>query len=119
GYVAHTGSLTSPATDPLTFAVGASDSMGTSTVLDDTVAAFSSTGSSARSVDVVAPGAHLQGLRVPSSYIDATYPGGRIDDRYFRGSGTTQATALVSGAAARGTRRHPNRDPAMPTDLPP
>src|SRR6476659_4184634 len=85
GYVAHTGSLTSPATDPLTLAVGASDSQGTSTQLDDTVASFSSTGSAARSVDLVAPGAHLQGLRVPNSYIDATYPGGRIDDRYFRG----------------------------------
>src|SRR5258705_1790775 len=53
GYVAHTGSLTSPATDPLVLAVGASDSMGTSTLLDDSVAGFSSAGSSARYVDVV------------------------------------------------------------------
>ena len=111
GYVAHTGSLTSPATDPLTFAVGASDSMGTSSLLDDTVASFSSTGSSARYVDVVAPGSHLQGLRVPNSYIDATYPGGRIDDRYFRGSGTSEAAAFMSGAAALALQRYPSMDP--------
>jgi serine protease AprX len=111
GYVAHTGSLTSPATDPLTFAVGASDSMGTSTILDDTVASFSSTGSPARSVDIVAPGAHLQGLRVPNSFIDATYPGGRIDDRYFRGSGTSEAAAFMSGAAALAIQRYPTIDP--------
>jgi serine protease AprX len=111
GYVAHTGSLTNPATDPLTFAVGASDSMGTSTLLDDTVASFSSTGSSARSVDVVATGAHLQGLRVPNSWIDANYPGGRIDDRYFRGSGTSEAAAFVSGAAALALQRYPSMDP--------
>jgi serine protease AprX len=85
--------------------------MGTSTLADDTVASFSSTGSSARSVDVVAPGAHLQGLRVPNSWIDTTYPGGRIDDRYFRGSGTSQAAAFVSGAAALALQRYPSMDP--------
>jgi serine protease AprX len=111
GYVAHTGSLTSPATDPLVLAVGASDSMGTSTVLDDTVPTFSSTGSSARYVDVVAPGAHLQGLRVPNSYIDDNHPGGQIDSRYFRGSGTSEAAALVSGAAALALQRYPTMDP--------
>ena len=29
-----------------------------------------------RSVDLIAPGAHIQGLRVPNSYIDAQPPGG-------------------------------------------
>jgi serine protease AprX len=111
GYVAHNGSLTNPAYDPTVFAVGASDSMGTSTLLDDAVASFSSTGSPGRYVDVVAPGAHLQGLRVPSSYIDATHPGGRIDSRYFRGSGTSQAAAIVSGAAALALQRYPNMEP--------
>jgi len=111
GYVARTGSLTNPAYDPNILAVGASDSMGTAGLADDVVAAFSSTGSPSRYVDVVAPGSHLQGLQVPNSYIDATYPGGRIDTRFFRGSGTSQAAAIVAGAAALAIQRYPSIDP--------
>ena len=65
-----------------------------------TVAPFSSRGSSSRSVDVVAPGVSILGLRDPGSYIDQNHPGAVVDGRFFRGTGTSQATAVVAGAAA-------------------
>ena len=111
GYVARVGSLTNPAYDPLILAVGATDSMNTMSNLDDVVASFSSTGSPARYVDMVAPGAHIVGLRVPNSYIDLNHPEGRVDERRFRGSGTSEAAAIVSGAAALAIQRYPWIDP--------
>ena len=96
GYVFKTGTLTNPAFDPKIFAVGASDSMGTARMGDDTVAPFSSTGSNARYVDVVAPGAHIVSLRVPGSYIDQAY-------------GSTGTSATRCSAAAARARRPPSR----------
>jgi serine protease AprX len=93
--------LNDPAYDPYVIAVGAADTEGTSATSDDQVAAFSSWGSASRTPDLVAPGVHMQSLRVPGSYIDQTYAAtGAITPRFFRGSGTSQATAVVSGAAA-------------------
>jgi serine protease AprX len=112
GYVFKTGSLTSPASDPHVFAVGASSSAGTKTTADDTVPSFSSTGSNARYVDVVAPGTHLVSLRVPGSYIDQNDGStGQVGDRFFRGSGTSEAAAFVSGAAALVIQQRPNITP--------
>jgi serine protease AprX len=97
-----TGKLLNPAQDPYVLAVGAEDSQGTVTTEDDTIADFSTRGDGSRNPDLVAPGKSLQGLRVPGSFIDdnygdtAAFGGGR----YFRGSGTSQAAAVVSGAAA-------------------
>ena len=108
GFVAHAGSLTSPAYDPKIFAVGASDSMGTAGTCDDIVPAFSSTGSNSRTPDVVAPGTHIVSLRVPGSYIDQNYgPTGYVSDRFFRGSGTSAAAAFTSGEAALVIQQRP------------
>jgi serine protease AprX len=108
GYVARTGTLTNPALDPRIFAVGASDSNGTATTADDSVPAFSSTGSDTRSVDVVAPGAHIASLRVPGSFIDEMYGStGKVNDSFFRGSGTSEASAFVAGAAALVVQQRP------------
>ena len=113
GYAFKTGTLTNPAFDPKLFAVGASDSMGTATQLDDTVAAFSSTGSNGRTPDVVAPGAHIVSLRVPESHIDQTFGStGIVSDTLFRGSGTSEAAAFVSGAAALAIQQRPGITPA-------
>ena len=54
---------------------------------------------------------HLQGLRVPNSSIDTNHPEGQIDSRYFRGSGTSQSAAIVSGAAALVLEKYPNATP--------
>ena len=108
GYVFKTGTLTSPAFDPKIFAVGASDSMGTARTSDDTVAPFSSTGSNARYVDVVAPGSHIVSLRVPGSVIDQAYGStGYVSDTLFRGSGTSEAAAFTSGEAALAIQQRP------------
>jgi serine protease AprX len=105
--------LADPAVDPYLIAVGSTDSNGTATMADDTVTDFSPwpKRGATRGVDLVAPGSHLQGLRVPNSYIDVNHPEGRIDDRYFRGSGTSQSAALVSGAAALILQKYPNATP--------
>ncbi|HUF07244.1 MAG TPA: S8 family serine peptidase, partial [Candidatus Binatia bacterium] len=68
-------------------------------------------GDGVRNPDLVAPGRSLQGLRVPGSHIDAAFPGGRISDRFFRGSGTSQAAAVVSGAAALVIQQRPQIRP--------
>jgi serine protease AprX len=95
------GGMTNPATDPYVIAVGATDTNGTVTISDDIVPDFSSQGLGSRDPDFLAPGSHIQSLRVPGSYIDTTYGStGLINDRFFRGSGTSQAAAFVSGAAA-------------------
>jgi serine protease AprX len=112
GYVFKTGSLTSPASDPKIFAVGASTSKGTMTIADDAVPSYSSTGSNARYVDVVAPGSHIVSLRVPGSYIDQNDGAtGLVSDRLFRGSGTSEAAAFVSGAAALVIQQRPGITP--------
>ena len=92
-------SLDSPAYDPYVIAVGAEDSGGTATIADDGMALFSSRGSVTRGPDVVAPGVAIVSTRVPGSFLDEAFPDARIGDG-FRGSGTSQAAAVVSGAAA-------------------
>jgi serine protease AprX len=111
------GSLADPAFDPYVIAVGASDSNGTVTRSDDTVASFSSSSLSEkglRLVDFVAPGAHIVSLRDPGSYIDQTYGStGYVTDTLFRGSGTSQAAAVVSGAAALILQQRPTLTPGQ------
>jgi serine protease AprX len=92
--------LNNPAIDPFVIAVGASDVNGTYSSGDDTVAPFSAWGNDSRRVDVVAPGRSVVSLRDPGSYIDTNHPEGREADGLFRGSGTSQATAVVAGSVA-------------------
>jgi serine protease AprX len=105
--------LANPAYDKRIIAVGASDSMGTMTMTDDTVPDFSAAAKtgSARAPDFVAPGVHLQGLRVQNSYIDSLDGKTVLDDRFMRGSGTSEAAAIASGSAALILSRFPNATP--------
>ncbi|HEX5267435.1 MAG TPA: S8 family serine peptidase [Acidimicrobiales bacterium] len=109
--------LQDPAYDPMVLAVGAADTNGTATtVKDDTVSVFSSTqgvGKDAdRKPDLVAPGEHIASLRDPGSWIDQGFAStGAVDDRLMRGSGTSQAAAVVSGAAALIISQHPDATP--------
>jgi serine protease AprX len=107
--------LADPAYDPQILAVGAADTMGTSTPWDDQVASYSANAASCsngcRAPDLIAPGSHMQGLRVPGSYVDQNNPAGALSDRYFRGSGTSEATAFVSGAVADLLQRYPQLTP--------
>ena len=105
--------LADPAIDRYVLAVGASDSAGTSSPLDDKVPAFSPwpKRGATRSVDMIAPGTHIVSLRVPNSYIDDNHPEGQVGSRYFRGSGTSESAAMVSGAAALIIQKHPDASP--------
>jgi len=105
------GLLADPATDPYVLAVGAADTEGTVARDDDQVAVFSQR-SRSRKPDLVAPGVHIVSLRDPNSYIDQTYGGaGLVTPRFFRGSGTSQAAAVASGAAALLLSQRPSLNP--------
>ena len=100
--------LNNPAYDPYVLAIGAQDPKGTGTVIDDTVPSWSSAGDGLRNPDLVAPGASLVSLRVANSAIDVAHPQGRVgNSRFFRGSGTSQSAAVVSGAVALVLSRRP------------
>jgi serine protease AprX len=106
------GHVSDPATDPFVIAVGADDANGTPSTNDDTIAPFSSRGDGRRNPDLVAPGVHVQSLRAPGSFIDRAYGAtGAINGRFFRGSGTSQAAAVVTGAAALILQEQPNLTP--------
>ena len=109
---ATNGRLTDPAIDPYVLAVGASDRNGTAGNSDDSIPAFSSRGDGTRNPDLVAPGTHIQSLRVPGSTIDTQYGAtGAIDGQFFRGSGTSQSAALVSGSVAQLLQLRPGLTP--------
>lgn len=103
--------LTNPATDPTAITVGAADLKSPLLAADDTVATFSSVGSSARRVDLVAPGTSIVSLRDPGSSIDDAHPEARVDSAWFRGSGTSQAAAVASGAIASLLQARPTLTP--------
>jgi serine protease AprX len=109
--------VTMPAANPYVLAVGAADSMGTAGRADDVVASFTNRGNATRHADLVAPGRSIVGLRDPNAFIDSNYPTGRLNasldpgQRYFKGSGTSQATAVVSGAVALLLQQRPSLAP--------
>ena len=104
-----------PARDPHIMAVGAVDHEGTANTPDDEVADFTNGGNVGRRPDLLAPGKSVVSLRVPSSYVDLTHPEGRLAGdsagRFFRGSGTSQAAAVVAGEAALLFQANPNLTP--------
>jgi subtilisin family serine protease len=105
------GRLMDPADDPYLIAVGSDDANGTATTADDAISDFSESGDGVRNPDLVAPGRSIVSMRDPGSYIDSNYPGGRVTKRLFRGSGTSQATAVVSGVAADLLQQRPDLTP--------
>jgi serine protease AprX len=107
--------VTMPAASPYVIAVGAADIQTPQSKTDDTVAPFSSVGNATRHADVLAPGTSIIGLRDPGSYVDVTYPSGLVPGdttgRFFRGSGSSQAAAAVSGAVALLLQQRPTMTP--------
>ncbi len=101
--------VSDPAIDPYVIAVGASQpgfAGGFS------VAPFSSHGNATRSPDLIAPGTSVVSLADPGSVIADQYAStGAVGTRFFRGSGTSQAAAMVSGLAALLVQEHPRATP--------
>jgi serine protease AprX len=105
--------ITKPADDPWVITVGATDDRGTAALNDDQLPDFSGRGPTAHGVakpDVVAPGAHVISLRAPGSAIDTRFPW-YVDGSYRRGSGTSMATGVVSGAVALMLQANPGFTP--------
>ena len=97
------GTVSAPGTDPVLLTVGGLDESGTAATSDDVVSDFSARGPAPQGVakpDLVAPASHLVSLRSPDSTVDRSNKKSRVGEDYFRGSGTSFSTAVVSGAAA-------------------
>ncbi len=98
--------VVTPGIDPYVITVGATDDRGTIGRGDDMLAWFSAWGSrdSNAKPDLVAPGRRIVSLRVPGSALDTLFPERVVVAQngatYFRLTGTSMATAIVSGAAA-------------------
>jgi serine protease AprX len=104
--------LNDPAYDPYVIAVGADDTKGTDDPKDDTIPSWESRGNSVRGPDVVAPGKSIVSLRDPGSFVDAENPTARLGgSRFFKGSGSSQAAAIVSGAVATLLQQRPGLTP--------
>ena len=115
------GGITSPGNSPAAITVGALDTKGTLSTSDDVVAPYSSRGPSAIDLtakpDVVAPGTRMVSLESPGSYLATTYPqwhvAGSSTNGYLRLTGTSMATAVVSGGVALLLDAQPSMPPAQ------
>ena len=105
------GEVGDPGLDPQALTIGAADvSNG-----KPTVAPFSGSGvvAGVQKPDVVASGVHVLGLLDPNSAIAQQNPQGWQDNGLFRGSGTSEATAVASGVAAAFYSEHPGASTAQ------
>jgi serine protease AprX len=115
------GGITSPGNSPFAITVGAIDTAGTVDRRDDTVAPYSSRGPTRYDFgvkpDVVAPGTRIVSLESPKSYLatnfQAWHVAGSKLNAYFRLSGTSMATAVVSGGVALLVDAQPDLSPAQ------
>jgi len=102
--------LDNPALSHHVLSVGSVNTKGTAYQDDDSPSTFSSSEAD-RLVDVLAPGEGIVSLRNPGSYLDNTYPVARVGTQFFRGSGSSQATAVVSGVVALLLQKRPTATP--------
>ena len=107
--------LTMPAIDPFVIAVGSSNHQGGKNRLDYRFGAWTNSGTAERRPDLLAPGKSLVSLRTPGSIADTLHPEGlvkgAVGKRMFRGTGTSQSAAVVSGAVALLMQRNPELTP--------
>jgi serine protease AprX len=115
------GGITSPGNTPEALTVGALDTKGTLDTSDDEVAPYSSKGPARFEIvvkpDVVAPGNRVVSLEAQNSYISTTYRqwhiAGSGKNAYLRLSGSSMATAVVSGGVALLLSAEPSMNPAQ------
>jgi serine protease AprX len=103
--------MVNPAADPFLLAVGAAATNGTISNADDKNSTFNNGANVTITFWVVAPGEGIVSLRDPGSNIDNNYPAARQGDYMFRGSGTSQASAVTSAAVALLLQSRPRLTP--------
>jgi serine protease AprX len=103
--------MANPAGDYYAISVGAAATNGTVTTADDRLSTFTNMATAEKTPDLIAPGTSIVSLRVPGSNIDVSYPAARVGTTLFRGSGTSQATAVTSAAAALLLQAKPTMTP--------
>ena len=103
------GEVGDPGFDPRVLTVGAADTRAG----DVRVSPFSGSGvvAGVEKPDLVGSGVGVLSVLPPSSVIAQASPGARQSALLWRGSGTSQATAQVAGAAALFLAEHPSADP--------
>jgi serine protease AprX len=103
-----------PGNDPYVISVGGVDDRGSKNTLDDTLAGWSSRGTTQDGFakpDVLAPGAHIVSNLAPNSEFASMCPTCIVDDQYIRAGGTSMAAPMVAGAVADMLEAHPNLTP--------
>jgi serine protease AprX len=118
------GGITAPGNAPWVLTVGASNTMGTLTRTDDTMASYSSAGPTyldfAAKPDLVAPGTGTVSLAVPGSTFYTTKALYLLDGLlglgskpYLSLSGTSMAAPVVTGTVALMLQANPNLTPNL------
>ena len=104
------GPLASPASSPFAIVVGATEA-------DGTLADFSDRGTAARHPDVLAPGRSIVSVVAAGSAPMVDHPESVVDGRFIKATGTSQASAVVSGAAALVLQGSPQLSPRDVRDV--
>ncbi len=111
------GGITSPGTEPTVITVGAVNTRGTLTHADDIATSYSSRGYTVHDglfkPDLVAPGNKITSLRLNGGTLDKAYPDWALDEEYTSLSGSSMATAFVSGVAALMLEANPDLNPNL------
>jgi serine protease AprX len=97
------GSVTKPGDDPVVLTVGAFNDQGDADPANDSIPGWSSRGPTAAGhakPDLVAPGRTIISARAYGSVVETNNPKALLPPSYIKGSGTSQAAAVTSGAAA-------------------
>ncbi len=104
------GEVADPGFEPQALTVGAADTTDEA----PSVAPFSGAGMvhGVQKPDLVAAGVHLQSLLPADSEIARSYPTAQLPSGLWRGSGTSQATAVTAGVVAMYLGAHPGASPA-------
>jgi serine protease AprX len=105
----------SPANDPYVITVGGADENGTSNPGDDSIASWSSRGTTQdgfQKPDVYAPGADIVSVLAPNSvFANANCSCQMAGDQYIQASGTSIAAPMISGLVADLLQVHPGWTP--------